>query len=168
VWASAPDVAPLAAAWPIVTVVLGPIATFLARLALVSGALAAVGRHTSGWTSRRPTGVIAMAAIGCAAAGAPAGSAIGGWIAAVLLTAAALAVVSASLLSLDLTMVPIALGVVGASEALLTGAARVYPGALWYGVIAAVAVLLVAWWWFSALRRWRDPSAREAAIAVAA
>jgi hypothetical protein len=65
-------------------------------------------------------------------------------------------------------MVPIALGVVGASEALLTGAARVYPGALWYGVIAAVAVLLVAWWWFSALRRWRDPSAREAAIAVAA
>jgi hypothetical protein len=168
VWASVPDVAPLGAAWPIVTVVLGPIATFLTRLALLSGALAAVGRHTSGWTSRRPTGVIAIAAIGCAAAGAPVGSAIGGWVAAVFLSAAALAAVSAWLLSLDLTMVPIALGIVGASEALLTGAARVYPGALWYGVVAAIAVLLVAWWWFSALRRWRDPSAGEAAIAVAA
>jgi hypothetical protein len=168
VWASAPDVAPLGTAWPIVTVVLGPIATFLARLALLSGALAAVGRHTSGWTSRRPTGVLALAVIGCAAAGAPEGSAIGGWVAAVLLSAAALAVVSASLLSLDLTMLPIALGVVGASEALLTGAARAYPGALWYGVIAAVVVLLVAWWWFSVLRRWRDPSPSEAAIAVAA
>ena len=168
VWASAPDVAPLGTAWPMVTVVLGPIATFLTRLALVSGALAAIGRYTSGWTSRRPTGWMAIAAIGCAAAGGPVGSAIGGWAAAVLLSAAALAVVSALLLSLDLTMVPIALGVVGASEALLTGAARVYPGAFWYGVLAAVVVLLVAWWWFTTLRRWRDPSAGEPAIAVAA
>ena len=168
VWASAPDVAPLGTAWPMVAVLLGPMTTFLTRMALVGGVLAAIGRHTSEWTDRRPSGVIAIAVIGCAAAGAPAGSAIGGWVAAVVVCAAVLAAVSASLLSLDLTMVPIALGVVGAIEALLTGAARAYPGALWYGLLAAVAVMLVAWWWFSALRRWPDPSAGEAAIAVAA
>jgi hypothetical protein len=167
-WAAAPDVAPLGTAWPVVAVVLGPIAAFLTRMALVSGVLAAIGRHTSGWTARRPSGLLAIAAIGCAAAGAPVGSAIGGWVSAVLLSGTALAVVAAWLLSLDLTMVPIALGVVGASEALLTGAARAYPGAVWFGVIAAIVVMLVAWWWFTALRRWRDPSASEAAIELAA
>ncbi len=167
-WASAPDVAPLATTWPIVAVVLGPITTFLMRMALVAGVLAAMGRQTSGWTRRRPTGLIAIAAIGGTAVGAPMGSALGGWAAAVLVTAAALAVVGAWLLSLDLTMVPLALGVVGASEALLTGAARVYPGAMLDGIIAAVVILGVAWWWFQALRRWRDPSAGEAAIPVAA
>lgn len=167
-WASAPDVAPLATTWPIVAVVLGPITTFLMRMALVAGVLAAMGRQTSGWTRRRPTGLIAIAAIGGTAVGAPMGSALGGWVAAVLVTAAALAVVAAWLLSLDLTMVPLALGVVGASEALLTGAARVYPGAMLDGIIAAVAVLGVAWWWFRALRRRRDRSAGEATIPVAA
>jgi hypothetical protein len=167
-WASAPDVAPLATTWPIVAVVLGPIATFLLRLALVTGVLAAMGRQTSGWTRRRPTGLIAIAAIAGAVVGAPMGSALGGWVAAVLITAAALALVGAWLLSLDLTMVPLTLGVVGASEALLTGSARVYPGAMLDGVIAAVVVLGVAWWWFRALRRWRDPSPGAAAIPAAA
>jgi hypothetical protein len=167
-WASAPDLAPLGTAWPVVAVVLGPVAAFLTRMALVSGALAAIGRHTSGWTVRRPSGLIAIAAIGCAAVGAPMGSAVGGWLVAILLSATALAVVGAWLLSLDLTMVPIALGVVGAIEALLRGAARAYPGALEYEIMAAVVVLLVAWWWFNALRRWRDPLAGEAAVALAA
>jgi hypothetical protein len=168
VWASAPDVAPLGTAWPLVAVVLGPVAAFLTRMALVGGALAAIGRHTSGWTGRRPSGLIAVAAIGCTVAGPPVGSAIGGWVTAVVLSGGVLAVAAAWLVSLDLTMVPIALGVLGATEALLTGAARAYPGALWYGVMAAAPVMLAAWWWFGALRRWRDPSAGEGAIAVAA
>jgi hypothetical protein len=167
-WASAPEVSPLATAWPIVAVVVGPIATLLMRMARLVGALASLGRYPSGWTRRRPSGLIAIAAIGGTVVGAPMGSALGGWMAAVLITAASLAVVAAWLLSLDLTMVPLALGVVGAIEALLTGAAQAYPGAMVDGIIAAIVVLWVAWWWFRALRRWPDPSAGETAISVAA
>ena len=96
------------------------------------------------------------------------GSALGGWLLAVGACGVALAVVAAWLFSLDLTIVPIALGVVAAVDAVLVGLGRAYPGAPAYGVLSALAVLGVSGWWFRALRRSADRLPPDPAASVAA
>ena len=167
-WASAPEVAPLGTIVPAVAVALAPVASVLGRLALIAGALAAIGRHTAGWSERRVTGFAALFLIGCAGAGSPTGSAVAGWAIAVVICGAAFALVGSLLLSLDLSMVAIAAGVLGAVEALLTAGAGAYPGASWHGVLAAIVALGVGWWWFRVLRRTADRVAASAAVALAA
>jgi hypothetical protein len=167
-WASAPQVGPLGTLWPIVAVACGAVSAFLTRMALVAGTLLAIGRHTSAWSERRLSGWFSIALVGVGAAGAPMGAALGGWLGAVVACGAMFATVGATLLSLDLTMVPIALGVVGAVEAMMTAAGRAYPSAFLGGVAAAMAVLVAAWWWFNTLRRSGDRLAADKAQAVAA
>jgi hypothetical protein len=167
-WASTLEVAPLATAVPAIAVALGPISAVLGRLALIAGALAAIGRHTSGWSEKRASGFAALFFVGCAAGGTPAGSALGGWAAAVLISGVAFAAVGSLLISLDLSMTAIAAGVLAAAESILVGASGPYPGAWWQGLVAAIVALAVGWWWFRALRRAGDRVADTAVIAVAA
>jgi hypothetical protein len=166
-WASSPEVTPLASAFPIVTVVCGALSGFLTRMAVVMGVLLAMYRYTEGWTTSRLTGWIAIAVVGIGTAGAPTGSAIGGWLGALALCGIGLAAIAALLLRVDLSMTPITLGVLGAAEALLTAAGRAYPMALANGIVAAVAVLALAWWWFRLLRRTSSVVPAEAVAAAA-
>jgi hypothetical protein len=42
-----------------------------------------------------------------------------------------------------------------AVSVLARGAQRSFPGALAGAIVAVVAIALLGWWWFKALRRWR-------------
>ncbi len=164
VWAGARPRSRRSAAQPILTVTLSPLTALLTRMALVMGVLALVGRHASG---RRWSGAIEIAhrrGRRRAADGIgprPVALAVG-------LCGLALSIVSAWLFSLDLTIVPIALGVVAAVEAVLVGLGRAYPGAAAYGGLAALAVLGVSWRWFRTLRRSADRLPPDPAASVAA
>jgi hypothetical protein len=151
-WAAAPEVTPLGSMFPIVAVVGGTLSAFLTRLAVVLGVLLGLHRYTQGWTVSRFSGAAAIAVVALGLAGAPVGAAIGGWFAALAICGIGLAALAVFLLSVDLSMTAIAVGVLGAADALMTGAGRAYPTALANGLVAAVAVLALAWWWFRLLR----------------
>ncbi len=94
-----------------------------------------------------------MLFVGFLGAGAPAGAAFGGWIAAGIALAIGLLVAYTTLLRADLTMVPITLGTMIAIGAIARGAQRPFPGALPGAAIAALVALALGWWLFRALRR---------------
>ena len=97
--------------------------------------------------------VAALALVGLLAAGVPAGSHYGGWLAAGCVTATGWSVAYVTLVRFDLRMVPVVLGTMAAVGALARGAQRPFPGALAGSVVAAAVILLVGWWWSRALGR---------------
>ena len=118
---------------------------------------------TSSWTRRTLAAIALLVVIGIAISGAPAGLEARGWVYGGVLTAAGLLFAYVTLLRHDLTMVPVALAIMGAVGALARAAGRAYPGALPGSLIAAVLLLLVGWWWFGALRRGRAEAAAPGA-----
>jgi preprotein translocase subunit SecF len=117
-----------------------------------------VDQMTAGWTRRRPLGLLVVAAVGFLGVGGPAGSDLGNWAMAGLVTATALLAVYVTLLRFDLTMTPLALGVAAALTTLAGGFQQPFPGALAGTLIGTPAVMLVAWWLFLTLRRARHAS----------
>ena len=96
-----------------------------------------------------------MALVGFLGAGAPAGAELSGWASAGIVLAIGLLAAYTTVLRIDLTMVPIALGTMMALGTLARGAERPFPGALPGSLIAALLTVVLAWWLFRALRRWR-------------
>jgi hypothetical protein len=157
-WAAVPSLAPIGTLLPIISVVTSPIGGMLTRVALVLCLLASTDHFTAGWTQRRLWASVELALVGLAIAGAPDGGALAGWLAAAAIGAVGFAAMSWGLLRLDLTMVPLAFGVIGAVDVLETGLARTYPGSLIYAIVAALLVFATAWWWFRVLRRVTPPA----------
>src|SRR6266545_4858775 len=130
-----------------------PVMSLITGMAVVLTAVIAVDRLTRSWTRRRVAGILALAAIGFVAGGVPAGSHIGGWAIAGLLMSLGLVAVYVTLVRFDPTLVPLALGTMGAIRAAGLVAQRPFPGAAFGGVLAAVVVSALSWWWFRLLRR---------------
>ncbi|MEP7304871.1 MAG: hypothetical protein ABJA98_05085 [Acidobacteriota bacterium] len=154
-WAATTDLSSLGTLAPIVQVAIGPITGLLTRMAVILSMLTAIDHVTSGWTRWRATSCAALALVGLLAAGVPAGSHYAGWLAAGFVTAVGLVAAYVTLLRFDLTMVPVAIGTMAASEALGRVAQRPVPGVLVGTAIAAVVVLFLGWWWSRALDRSR-------------
>jgi len=153
VWATAGDVGPLDSVVPILAMIIGEVPGFLAKVAVLTTLLAVLSPPQGRWSWLRAAEVIALFIVGFTTNGAPAGSSITGWLAASCLTGVGLVILSMWLLTIDLTMVPIAVGVSAAIANLMQAASPPFPGA-WIGSIAGAALsLLLAWWWFYALRR---------------
>jgi len=160
-WASMPDLSAAGAMIPIAQAAIAPLPRLLMASAILLPALIMIDEMTSAWTRRRIIGTLLLLVIGFAGAGVPAGMSVNGWLAAGAVTAPALAVAYVTLLRFDLTMVPLAIGVMMAAGAVLEGAERAYPGALGGSLIAAMLSLLLGWWWSRALRRARTKSGTE-------
>jgi CAAX prenyl protease-like protein len=154
-WAQFPDVMPLGTVLPLIDSASDSVIGLLTRAAVILATLTAIDRLTSGWSHRRALAAFALAVIGFLGAGAPAGSHFGGWAIAGALTAAGLLGVYVTLLRFDLTMVPLALGVMTAVGALVRGAQGSFPGALGGAAVAVLVVAALSWWCFGALRKWR-------------
>jgi hypothetical protein len=154
-WSHAPYVAPLGTVVPIFEVAIDPITSYLTRAAIILSFLASISIATSGWNRRRALGAAAIAVVGFFAAGAPPGSHLGGWFIAGLATGAALLATYVTLLRADLTMIPIALGVMMGVSALARSVSQPFPGALAGAVLAVIVIAALSWWSFGALRRWR-------------
>jgi hypothetical protein len=171
-WAVTADVSAFGSLAPIAQVAISPVTGLLTRMAVLLATLTAIDHVTLAWTRWRVPAFVALALMGVLAAGVPAGSHYGGWLAAGLVTATGLVAAYVTLVRFDLTMVPVALGTMTAVEALARGAQRPFPGALVGSVVAAVVTLVVGWWWSRALGRSRglaasasvpdEPSARSA------
>jgi hypothetical protein len=155
VWARMPHLDPAGTYLPVLQTAIDPLPRVLMASAVLLAALLMVDRTTAGWTRRRPLGILMLTVVGFAAGGVPPGVSAGGWIVPGIITAAALAVAYITLLRFDPTMVPLALGTMGAIVAISQGAQRAYPGALIGSIIAAPLVAAVGWWWFRALRQAR-------------
>src|SRR5262245_37034289 len=84
-------------------------------------------RLTSSWARRRIAAVAAVAVVGYLSVGAPVGAAMGGWVAAGLVSAAALAVLYVGLIRFDLSMLPLAIGVSAAVEAIGEAVQHPFP-----------------------------------------
>src|SRR5262249_12200926 len=125
----------------------------ITRIALVLCLLASTDQFTAGWTKRRLWASVELGLVGIAVAGAPDGAALGGWLAAAAIGGLGFAAISWWVLRLDVPLVAVAFGVIGAIELVATGLGRAFPGAVIYGLIAAVLVLLTAWYWFRVMRR---------------
>jgi hypothetical protein len=138
---------------PIVDTALDPVNALMTRIAVATAALVAVDRWTGSWTRHKAAAVVALAFVGfLSGSGAPSSN-LAAWALAGLLPAAALVAGYVTLLRFDLTMVPLALGVMAVVAAALRGAVRPYPGAVIGSIAGAVLVTLLAAGWFRALRR---------------
>ena len=138
---------------PFADAALDPLSTFMTTMAVLMTAVIAVDRVTHSWTRHRPLGIAMLAAIGFLAGGLPAGSHAGAWALAGLVLAAALVITVATLLRFDPTLVPIALGTMGAVRAIAYAVQRPIPGATIGGLIGAVFIAALAWCWFRLFRR---------------
>ena len=136
-WADVGGVAPLGAYVPMLSVALEPLAGYLTRAAVFLSLLVNVSQITLGWTHRRVVAGAAVALVGFLGAGAPAGSEMAGWAAAGTILAVGLLAAYATVLRADLTMVPLALGIMMGLGAVTRGAQRPFPGALPGSVVAA-------------------------------
>jgi hypothetical protein len=154
-WANAAGIAPMGSYLPMLQVALDPVGAFLTRSAVIVTLLANISLITHNWTTRRALAAVGIAVVGFLGAGVPAGSALGGWLAAGLIMATGLLIAYTTLLRADLTMIPIGLGTMMAIAALARGAKQPFPGALPGSIAAVVVIAAVAWWLFRALRRWR-------------
>jgi hypothetical protein len=156
-WARLPVIEPLGTVLPFVDQALSPVSGFLTRMTIVMAALVALDRITASWTRRRALAVAAVAVIGFLSGGVPSGTNIGGWAIAGLVSAAALGIAYATLLRFDITLVPLALGVMTVIGALARGARGPFPGALLGSTLGALVLAVLAWLWFRALRRAAPP-----------
>jgi hypothetical protein len=161
-WAESTWITPAGTFIPMLAVALEPISGLLTRTAVILSLLTGIQYTTQGWTRRRAGGGAILLIVGFLAAGVPAGSAFGGWIAAGTALAMGLLVAYTTLLRADLSIAPIALGLMMAVSAIARGVQRPFPGALAGALVAALAAIGLAWWLFRALRR-----GRSAAIAAA-
>ena len=151
-WAESTWIGPAGTFVPMIAVAVEPISGLLTRTAVMLSLLTGVHHITLGWTRRRAAGAAIVLLVGFLGAGAPAGAAFGGWIAAGIALAIGLLVAYTTLLRADLTMVPITLGTMIAIGAIARGAQRPFPGALPGSAIAALVALALGWWLFRALR----------------
>jgi hypothetical protein len=154
-WADAPYVAPLGTVIPWLDLSVDPVSAFMTRIAVLMSLFAFVHTGTDGWTRRRALWGVVIVAVGLLAGGSPGGLHLVGWAAAGVLMGMALLGAYVTLIRADMSMVPIAVGMMIAVSVLARGVARPFPGALPGSIVAALVVLAVAWWWFSALRRAR-------------
>jgi hypothetical protein len=154
-WAHVPDLAALGTEIPILQIAVDPVTGFLTRVAVLTATFAVIEQITHAWTRRRVLAVLAVGIAGFVAGGLPAGSHVGGWIAAGLVLAAALIVAYVTLFRFDLTVVPLAVGTMTIMGSMGRGLGRPYPGAFAGSLLAALVVAGLAWWWFRALRRAR-------------
>jgi hypothetical protein len=152
-WAQSPPVDAAGTLMPLVDVALDPLTSFLTALAIVVTACVGVDRITASWTDRKGAGIALLAILGFLAGGVPAGSGIAGWAIAGAIMAAALVVTYVTLLRFDPTLVPIALGIMGAVRVLGLTVQRPFSGAAAGAFPAALLLLLMAWSWFRLLRR---------------
>jgi len=158
VWARVPALGAAGATLPLADAILDPLGGLMSRVAIITATLATIDRACASWTRRRGVSVAVLVAIGFLAGGTPAGSHAAGWAVAGAITAAAFAILYVGLLRFDITLVPLALAVMSAIGVLARGAERAYPGALAGSVLGAVALGLVGWFWFRALRTTRPPA----------
>jgi hypothetical protein len=152
-WARFPTIDALGTAVPALQQAIDPIGGFLTRMTVIVAALVTLERVTASWTHRRALAIAALAAIGFLAGGPPSGMHIAGWALAGAVTAAALVIVYVMLLRFDITLVPLALGTMGAVGALARGVQRAFPGAIVTALLGAIVIAAIAWVWFRALRR---------------
>jgi hypothetical protein len=165
-WTATTNLAPLDSIWPILAMVTDEVPGFLAKVAVLSTLLAVLGSTDGRWGRRRLIEVLVLFAIGFTSNGAPAGSSVGGWLAASCLTGVGLVVVCLWLLTIDLTMVPIAVATSTAITGLMHAASPAFPGA-WIGSIAGAAMaVLLGWWWFRALRYFTRTSRSTPSIVI--
>jgi hypothetical protein len=162
-WARFPDVAPLGTLLPTLGTALGPISSYMTQLAVLTATLLTIDAWTASWTRRRAPATGALAVLGFLAAGTPAGTHIGGWAIAGVITAAALASAYITLLRFDLTLPAIALGVMFALRLLTRAVERPYPGAAAGVVLGALLVTALAAGWFRLMRR-SSPAAGRPAV----
>jgi hypothetical protein len=125
----------------------------MTQLAVVAATLVSIEWWTASWTRRRVPAAVALIVLGFLAAGAPPGSHLGGWAVSGAITAAALLAAYTTLLRFDLTMLPVALGVMTGVRVLARAAERPYPGAIAGGIGGVLLVTALAALWFGILRR---------------
>ena len=151
-WSRYPDVSPLGAFVPLAETALSPVSGYLLQLAVIAATLVTIDVWTLSWTQRRVPALVILALVGLAGGGTPAGSHLGGWAVGGLVTAAAFAVAYVTLLRYDLTLLAIALGVMGCVRMLTRAASPAYPWAAVGFVAGALLVTALAAAWFRALR----------------
>ena len=154
-WARFPALDAAGTFIPVLQTAMDPITRMLMATAIILPTLLTIDAMTAGWRQHRVVGVIILAVLGFAAGGVPPGINMTGWLLGGLVTAAALVVAYATLLRFDLTMVPLALGVMTAVGTLVRGAQRPYPGGLMGAFVGAILVAGLSWRLFGALRRAR-------------
>jgi len=153
VWAGFPNVAPLGTFLPVLDEALASITSLLLRIAIVLTAFAFIDRWSLGWSRYRAVVLVMIVALGLLAMGGPVGLHPGGWLLGGAIAGGALVAVYLTVLRADLSVVPLALAVMGAVRAVAAGAHGAFPGALAGSLLGAAAALLVGWWLFSAIRR---------------
>ena len=90
-WAESTWIGPAGTFVPMIAVAVEPISGLLTRTAVMLSLLTGVHHITLGWTRRRAAGAAIVLLVGFLGAGAPAGAAFGGWIAAGIALAIGLA-----------------------------------------------------------------------------
>jgi hypothetical protein len=152
-WARHPDVAPMGSVVPIAALALGPIASVLTRAAIVVTAIAFVHHLSRGWTRQRVMAAVLLFVLGVLATGGPVGPSVGPFLAAGAVLGASLLAAYLTVLRADLTVLPLAIGVMAAFGAMRGGLAQPFPGALVGSLLGAALALLAGWWLFRAIRR---------------
>jgi len=153
VWARFPGLEALGTALPPLQQALEPVAGYLTRMTVLLTVMVTLDRITASWTRRRWLPIATLAVLGFLAGGPPSGTHLGGWALAGLVTSAALLVTYLTLLRFDITLVPLALGVMVAVGAIGRGVQGAFPVAIAGALAGAIVIGAIAWLWFRALRR---------------
>jgi len=161
-WAQFPAIQPLGTVLPALEQAIDPIAGFLTRMAVLMTVLVTLDRITASWTHRRWLPIATLAGLGFLAGGPPSGTHLIGWALAGTVTAVALVVAYVTLLRFDLTLVPLALGVMIGAGAIARGMQGPFPGAIIGALAGLVVIGAMAWLWFRALRRVAAPAIHPA------
>jgi hypothetical protein len=122
-------------------------------MAVLVTVLVTLDRITASWTRRRWLPIATLAGLGFLAGGPPSGTHLIGWALAGTVTAIALVVGYVTLLRFDMTLVPLALGVMIGVGAIARAMHGPFPGAIIGALAGLVVIGAMAWLWFRALRR---------------
>jgi hypothetical protein len=133
------------AALPVAAPVLGALFAFAARTIVLAVLFTAADRLSEGWSAHKLRAAAVLAGAGVLiGAGAP-GTDLLQWLTAGLLTALLFITSYILVFRWTLASLPLAVAIVTAAGAMRGGIARPFPGALAGAVVAAAAVLLIAW-----------------------
>jgi hypothetical protein len=130
----------------------GAVEGYVLSTAMLLLLFGAVDRWTACWTRQRAlvSGLL-VAAVATISLGGDAAN-LGRWIGAALLVGVAVLVVYVLALRQDLTVLPLATGVLKVADVVGSCLQRQHPAAVPGAIIAALGITALAWWWFRTLR----------------
>ena len=152
-WSRTPSVGEAGNFFPWLDMLIEPITNLPTTTAIVLTLLWLVDCVTAGWTRRRALGAAMFLGAGFAAAPPPMDARILGWVAMVIVMAAALTAAYALVLRADPMAVVAAIGTAGTLQLLSRTVDRTFAGETAGAIGGAVVTVLMTWWWWTVLRR---------------